>query len=262
MLVTRKGREVHAVCSGNPGRRRFYFKGGEKIMILSDFDKPLEKAYVSWLEPHCKSSKGERKRKLSEGLGFAEKLFLGAVLWPALGSLENVHPEFEVRDFKDGVRFLDFALLLRGQRICIEVDAFGTHHRDLNRREFADHLTRQNHLVIDGWRVLRFSLDDIKENPRSCQQLLLQALGKWGLEKKAAFQTNNPIDLAILMLMRTRDAPVSPAQIAHELGWHRTTAVRHMRRLFKDGYVVPANPQLKRVSHYIMNPQGIPKLPM
>jgi very-short-patch-repair endonuclease/biotin operon repressor len=223
-------------------------------MIVTESDQSFEKVYVRWMEPHLKWSKGERKRKLSEGLGFAEKLFVRSVLWPALSNLENVHPEFEVRDFKDGVRFLDFALLLNGQRICIEVDAFSTHYRDLNRRQFADQLTRQNHLVIDGWHVLRFSLDDIKENPRSCQQLLLHALGKWGLESKEAFETENPIDLAILKLMRTRDAPVSPTQVALELGWHRVTTATHMRSLLDQGYLVSTSAGKKRIKRYRLNP--------
>jgi very-short-patch-repair endonuclease len=213
-------------------------------------DQTFEDHYVRWLEQHIKSSKSERKRRLVSGLGFAEKLFLMTIWWAAVGSLDHLFPEFEVRDFKDGTRFLDFAFLMKGLRICIEIDAFGTHCRDLDRRQFADHLTRQNHLVIDGWLILRFSLDDIKENPRSCQQLLLQALGKWGLEKKEAFHTSNPIDLAILKFMRSHNAPVSPSQVAHELGWHRKTINVHMRRLVELGLLMPAKAGNKRVTGY------------
>ncbi|MDF2720418.1 MAG: DNA-binding response regulator [Paenibacillus sp.] len=89
-----------------------------------------------------------------------------------------MHPEYEVFDFKDGSRFLDFAFIQGKLRICMEVDGFGPHRRDIDRRQFSDELTRQNQLVVDGWIVLRFSYDDVKEKPRQCQQLLQQLMGR------------------------------------------------------------------------------------
>ncbi|WP_169306676.1 helix-turn-helix domain-containing protein [Cohnella pontilimi] len=216
--------------------------------------KIFDEIFSRWLSQHLKTCKGERKRRLLNGLGYSEKLFLMLVWWPAVQSLANLHPEFEVRDFKDGTRFLDFAFFLKGLKICIEIDAYNTHCRDLDRKQFADHLTRQNHLVIDGWLVLRFSLDDIKENPRSCQQLLLQALGKWGLEQQESIEASNPIDLAILKLMRTHGAPLSPSKVARELGWHRATATAHLHSLLNKGYLLPAGSGQKRIKLYRLNP--------
>jgi very-short-patch-repair endonuclease len=48
----------------------------------------------------------------------------------------------------------------------------------LSRQQFSDQLIRQNHLIIDGWKVLRFSLDDVKERPRMCEQLVQQFMGR------------------------------------------------------------------------------------
>ena len=91
--------------------------------------------------------------------------------------------------------------------VCIEIDGYKAHHKDINRWQFADQLTRQNHLILDGWKVLRFAYDEMKEKPRRCQQLILQMMGSWfgeeqsgpvlSLEEKEilriAGQTNEPL---------------------------------------------------------------------
>ena len=42
--------------------------------------------YEAFKEDRLKHATGHRERRLAEGLGFAEKLFLEKVWWPALGS--------------------------------------------------------------------------------------------------------------------------------------------------------------------------------
>lgn len=130
-----------------------------------------------WLKAHLKARSGERLRRLKEGHGHGEKLFLEQVWWPAVGHFDHLNPEYEVYDFRDGVRYLDFAYLRPPYRVNVEVDSFGSHSRD-DRRKLSDDLARQNHLVLDGWMVFRFSFDDVKDKPRQCQQTIQQILGK------------------------------------------------------------------------------------
>ncbi|MEF3301947.1 DNA-binding response regulator [Paenibacillus sp. GYB003] len=138
----------------------------------------FEQAYGEWIGKHAGRRRGERLRRFKEGHGHAEKLFAETVWWPAFGSFDKLHPEYEVFDFKDGSRFLDFAYIQGDLRVCVEIDGFGPHRRDADRKQFADELNRQNHLVIDGWLVIRFAYDDVKERPRQCQQTLQQLFGK------------------------------------------------------------------------------------
>ncbi|WP_245773165.1 endonuclease domain-containing protein [Paenibacillus catalpae] len=137
----------------------------------------LEAQYDQWLTSQFASSGGERKRRLEEER-HAEDIFLKKVWWPAIGHLEHLHAEFEVNDYKDGPRFLDYAYLRKPYKICIEIDGYGPHHRDTDRRQFADNLMRQNHFILDGWTVIRFSYDDVKNKPRQCQQFIQQLFGK------------------------------------------------------------------------------------
>ena len=50
-------------------------------------DLRFEAAYEVWLAKNGKESKGERKRKLLEGVGHAQKLFLLNIWWPIRSSM-------------------------------------------------------------------------------------------------------------------------------------------------------------------------------
>ncbi|MFC5407431.1 hypothetical protein [Cohnella soli] len=79
--------------------------------------------YEQWLSMHRNLRYGERLRRLEEGHGYLEKLILENVWWPAVGHFDHLHPEYEVFDFRDGTRFLDFAWLPGPIRLNIEVTA-------------------------------------------------------------------------------------------------------------------------------------------
>ncbi|QHW33658.1 hypothetical protein GZH47_24575 [Paenibacillus rhizovicinus] len=143
-------------------------------------DHRFETAYERMMEKALADSSSERKRRLLEKAQ-AEKTMLANVWWPAVGHLDDLHPEYEMADFKGGTRFADYAYLPPLPfRLIVEIDGFGPHWRDVSRWKFADDLQRQNHLLIEGWNILRFAFDDINEKPRRCQRSLLMGLAKWG----------------------------------------------------------------------------------
>ena len=43
----------------------------------------------------------------------------------------------------------------------------------IDRGRFGDNLMRQNQLVLDGWKIIRFSYDDLTQRKRRCQQMIL-----------------------------------------------------------------------------------------
>ena len=89
----------------------------------------FEKAHQSFICVHKQARTGERLRRLEEGHGQAEMMFLKQVWWPVFHHFDNLHPEYEVNDFKDGNRYLDFAYIRPAIRICFEIDGYGTHQR-------------------------------------------------------------------------------------------------------------------------------------
>lgn len=104
-----------------------FFIFTERVIILS-----FQAAYGNWLEKHLKERKGEEKRRLADGHGHAEKLFLERVWYPAMKQLNDLHPEYKVADFKDGARFLDSAFLKAPLRLAIEIDGFRSHAADIS----------------------------------------------------------------------------------------------------------------------------------
>ncbi|MEH7885094.1 DNA-binding response regulator [Bacillus sp. JJ1609] len=139
----------------------------------------FEEEYQAFMNAHLQVRTGERLRRLQEGHNQAERMFLRQVWWPLFYHFRYLHPEYEVNDFKDGKRYLDFAYIRPAIRICLEIDGYGPHLKNISRWQFSDSLERQNQLVIDGWTVIRFSYDQVKDQPRRCQQIVQQVIGRW-----------------------------------------------------------------------------------
>ncbi|GFN29917.1 MarR family transcriptional regulator [Paenibacillus xylaniclasticus] len=206
------------------------------------------------MDKHSRLRHGEAKRRLAEGHAYAEKLFATKVWFPAVGHFDFLHPEYEVRDFGDQQRFLDFAYIRPPYLFCIEINGFGPHARDVNRRTFADGLMRQNRLVLDDWIVFRFSVDDIEQQPRKCQQLIIHILGKW----YGSDQQSVPLTRSETMLLRQviqLGGPVKGESLAARMGWTPQYTVRLLRRLYIKGYLAPVsnkrNAFFKRIKSYI-----------
>ncbi|MDF2938380.1 MAG: DNA-binding response regulator [Paenibacillaceae bacterium] len=207
-------------------------------------------AYEAFINKHKKSRTGEDRRRLEEGHGHAERMFLEQVWWPAIGHFEDLIPEYQVTDYKGGTRYLDFAWVRSPYRICIEIDGYGPHQRDVGRWQYADHLQRQNDLVLDGWIIIRFSYDDVKERPRLCERTLQQVQGKWfgGYDQKYHL-----VDMERFILhMAIVQEELIPAAVVEELGVSEKTARKWLRSLVEKGLLVPISGNL-RLRKYKVN---------
>ncbi|MFC5405436.1 DNA-binding response regulator [Cohnella soli] len=219
----------------------------------------MRSSYDEWMAGLLTLSSGERKRKLLRDRPHAETAFLIHVWWPTFGHFNHLEAEFEIRDFKDGWRYLDFAYITEGFKICIEIDGFGPHARNINRTQFADQLMRQNHLVIDGWIVIRFSYDDIIERPRFCQQIIQQLFGKLGIMGSHALPSLTPLQSAIIRLAASLPVPLKPQDAAAQLNVHRITIARNIQPLVQMGLLIPTRSDVKRVCSYRINKAALPK---
>jgi very-short-patch-repair endonuclease len=139
----------------------------------------FQMAHTEFIMHHANRRSGERLRRLNEGHSHAEKKFLEKVWWPAIGHFEHLHPEYEIRDFRDGIRFLDFAFIVPPVRLAIEIDGYGPHLLNVSRSQYSDERMRQNHLVNDGWKIHRYTYDDLTDRPRMCQQMIHQFIGRY-----------------------------------------------------------------------------------
>src|SRR5690554_773848 len=166
-------------------------------------DWMFEQAYERFMKEHLSKRTGERLRRLEQGHRYGEKLLVQNAWYPAIGHFEKLHPEYEVRDFRDGIRYVDWAYIHEGFRIALEADGFSPHMREISRDAFADERDRQNDLVIDGWKVIRFSVDRLKNQPRECQrrlqQLMGRCLGVWEMLKGLGLEERELVRRATLL---------------------------------------------------------------
>src|SRR5262249_25635210 len=98
---------------------------------------------------------------------------------------------------------------------------------------------RQNHLLIDDWKILRFAYDDVAEKPRRCQQVLLHALGKWGHTQKRSDLQLTLYEQAILKFAQGYSGALTPASVCQALGMDSKTAIKYLRSLVAKGLVTP-----------------------
>lgn len=213
-----------------------------------EFDEAYE-AFLAW---HCARRSGERLRRLKDGNGHSERLFLQAVWWPTFHHFANLHPEYEIHDYKDGYRYLDFAYIQSNFRIAIEIDGFGPHFRNITTWQFDDHCQRQNHLIIDGWYVLRITYNQLQERPRVCQQTIQQLLGRWlasseSLGKLTIFE-REAVRLATRSLR-----PITPKDVCAQLGIGSDYAQRLLRGLAQKQWLQPAAGDI-RIRSYTLHP--------
>jgi hypothetical protein len=212
--------------------------------------------YEDFLQNQLKSSEGERKRKLKEGLGYSEKLFLEQVWYPAIGNFKHLHAEYEISDYKDGSRFLDFAYLEMPHRICIEIDGYGPHYRDINRYGVIDRSFRQNDLIMDRWFVFRFPTDAIKEQPRRCQQYVQQMMGRLYPRYTETLQLSirEWEVLRYAMHLERMNEHISISSVSSGLQISRKHTWTLLTRLQQKKLLIPAKGKI-RVTAYIVNPE-------
>jgi very-short-patch-repair endonuclease len=213
----------------------------------------FEEEYQTFMNSNLQTRTGERLRRLQEGHKHAEMLFLKQVWWPLFHHFRYLHPEYEVNDFKDGKRYLDFAYIRPTIQICFEIDGFGPHLQKISRWQFSDNLERQNQLVIDGWKVIRFSYDQVKEKPRRCQQIIQQVIGRW-LGDELDQTTLSLVEKEVLRLAIRKGEAITPIEVANYLKLSGKTVRNILSQLVDKQMLTPASGTV-RVRSYQLGSQ-------
>lgn len=97
----------------------------------------FEKSHADFIQNHLQRRTGERRGRLERGHREAERLFCRNIWWPLQGDFDDLHPEFEVLDWRGLSYFCDFVWLTRTVKLIIEIKGFGPHVRDMDRQNTA-----------------------------------------------------------------------------------------------------------------------------
>lgn len=198
----------------------------------------FEQTHQAFLDHHSAHRSGERKGRLIRGHKHAEKLFLQNVWWPLFGSLDHLHPEYEIYDWNRKSQFLDFAFLPPFGRFGIECDGFQSHVKDMDREKFSYALNRDTFLTGLGWRMIHFSFDDIREKPEVCRMLLQLIFGPYLIRNPPVRLTISP-EKEVLRLAWNLGRPIRPKDVSDYFDVNFRTARKWLRSLVEKGYLQP-----------------------
>ncbi|WP_040950819.1 hypothetical protein [Gorillibacterium massiliense] len=187
----------------------------------------FETAYVAFLQHHLSLRSGERLGRLQRGHRHAEKLLLQNVIWPVLGSLEHLHPEYEVKDWNRKSQFLDWAYLPSFGRFDIECDGYQSHVKDMDRDQFSYSLNRDTYLTATGWTVVHFSYDDVKDRPDICRMLLQMLLAPFFTHPRDNTLLS-PNEKEILRLALSLSRPIRPKDVSEHFQIDYRTARKRL----------------------------------
>lgn len=193
----------------------------------------FEKMHALWIHNHLENT-GERRGRLERGHREAERLFCHNVWWMLRGNFDELHPEFEVLDWRGLSYFCDFAWLTKFVKLIIEIKGFGPHVRDMDRQKYCNELNRETFLAGMGYQVISFSYDDVATRPELCLTLLRLLISR--------FQANStPVSLTrvmereIVRLAYRLAQPLRHKDVETHLGINHRTAVRALQSLCAQG---------------------------
>lgn len=177
----------------------------------------FEQKYEEWIQNQISNEKNNRRRELLErGLGHGTVEFLRSVWFPTVGNFAHLFPEWEVRDFNNGYRYLDLAYKPgHDAKGCIEIQGYGPHARDLDVRRFKDLCWRHALLALDGWTLLPIAYLSIKDEPKRCQQLILAFIGKFSSTEVSP--ELSWLEAEVIRYSRRMLRPLTPLEFAHHL---------------------------------------------
>jgi hypothetical protein len=103
--------------------------GTFSIFLKGDERMTFDEAHVEFIRYHLKYSTGERRGRLERGHRHGEVLLLRNVWWPLRGSFEDLHPEYEVLDWRGRAYFTDLAWLPGYVKLLFEIKGYDARTR-------------------------------------------------------------------------------------------------------------------------------------
>jgi hypothetical protein len=147
-------------------------------MTAMDF----EKAHERFIKGHLDWRTGERRGRLERGHQHGEKLFLQNIWWPLKGGFDDLHPEFEVMDWRGKSYFGDFAYTPKNTpKFIWEIKGFNSHIKEMDRQGFGNECKRELFLAGLGYQVVSFAYDDVRQQPELIVALLRMLLSLMSL---------------------------------------------------------------------------------
>ncbi|QGQ98450.1 hypothetical protein EHS13_28000 [Paenibacillus psychroresistens] len=194
--------------------------------------------YNKWLDYHFNSRSGERKGRLQRGHGHGEKVFMERVWWHIFGNFDDLHPEYEVMDWRGKPYFIDLVWKPGRCKFAFEVKGYGPHVQDTDRIRYRRELDREIYLQILGFRVVAIPYDDLEADPQLTINLLKSLLAPY-MATNLQVNKYTRLESGVLLLTLQYNDFIRPVDIVKELRINRRTAVLTLQSLCKKGKLKP-----------------------
>ncbi|WCF07679.1 endonuclease domain-containing protein [Paenibacillus thiaminolyticus] len=195
----------------------------------------FEKAHKAFIRHHLQRRTGERRGRLERGHREAEKLFCRNVWWPLRGSFNQLHPEYEVLDWRGLSYFCDFAWLSPQVKLIIEIKGFVPHVRNMDRHKYCNELNRETFLSAIGFQVISFAYDDVADRPELCMALLRMVISRYHADS-APVRLHSLAERETIRLACTLGRPIRPIDVEAHLCVNHRKAVRTLQSLCSKGW--------------------------
>ncbi|WP_353056979.1 hypothetical protein [Metabacillus litoralis] len=107
--------------------------------------------------------------------------------------------------------------------------------------------------MIDGWTVIRFSYDQVKEKPRRCQQIIQQVIGRWLGEELDQISLSF-VEKEVLRFAIRKGEELYPIELQKYLKLSDKTVKKVLSQLVEKKMLTPAS-GVKRVRSYRLGNQ-------
>lgn len=193
-----------------------------------------------WLEYHKKRRTGERLDRLDRGHRHGEQMFVERVWWPIFGKLDDLHPEYEVADWRGRPYFVDFVWKPGQVKFAIEIKGYGPHVQNTDRTRYRQELNRETYLQIAGYRVVAIPYDDLESAPEQTisllKALLTPCLLKTSSEEAASLSR---IERDMLRMASRMNGMIRPVDVVKGLGIDPRTVKKNLNSLCDKGKLKP-----------------------
>lgn len=199
----------------------------------------FEDAHDEFIRHHTARRTGERLGRLDRGHRHGEILFLMNIWWPLQGTLDHLHPEYEVPDWRGRSYFSDFSWLPGYVKLLIEIKGLASHVRDMDRHKYCNELNRETFLHAMGFQVISFAYDDVEQRPELCTALMRMVFSRYqpgqAPVSRALLAEKEIIRLALVLAR-----PIRPKDVELHFGIDHKTSVQLLRKLCSAGWLQPS----------------------
>ncbi|WP_042204530.1 hypothetical protein [Paenibacillus camerounensis] len=196
--------------------------------------------HLKWIDYHKKQRSGERLDRLERGHGHGEKMFVERVWWPIFGHMDDLHPEYEVSDWRGRPYFVDFVWKRGEIKAAIEVKGYGPHVQQMDRTRYRQELNRETYLQIAGYQIVAVPYDDLESAPDLTISLFKSLLAPSLLVNTDELEHHyTRLERDIMRAVVRWNGMIRPVDLANGLGVHPRTIRKSLTRLCEKGKLRP-----------------------